>query len=75
MYQCRKICAEVYLHHCILNVLLIVLGILVGCVIIGLAIYNIFVFFLGAELAGQVFAGFSIIGFITAVVIKMTTGE
>ena len=59
----------------ILNLLLIVLGILAGCVIIGLAIYNIFVFFLGAEFAGQVFAGVSIIAFIIAVGIKMTIGE
>ena len=59
----------------ILNLLLIVLSILAGCVIIGLTIYNIFVFFIGAELAGQVFAGFSIIAFIVAVGIKMTIGE
>ena len=59
----------------ILNLLLIVLGILAGCIIIGLAIYNIFVFFIGAELAGQVFAGFSILGFLVAVGIKMTIGE
>lgn len=59
----------------ILNVLLIVLGILAGCVIIGLAIYNIFTFFLGASFAGQIFAGIGIVAFVIGIGIKMTIGE
>ena len=59
----------------IFNVLLIVLGILTGCVIIGLAIYNIFSFFLGASSAGQVFAGLGIVAFIIGIGIKMAFGE
>ena len=59
----------------ILNLLLIVLSILAGCVIIGLAIYNIFVLFLGAEFAGQIFAGVSIVAFLIGIGIKMSIGE